>query len=170
MDQKVWSMAVSDTVGLTAFHNNHKNDYMWEQRFDAVIVSCTEDGDLASLRKVYKKIAKGRLDEAALNQAYCANDTVPCISLENVLLEAGKNDLLDAMKGETGLGEVVTEDGTHTFVILKKVKNPEPKKLDEARGQITSDYQTYLEQQWIEGLKAKYPVEVDKSLLSQIKR
>ena len=169
MDQKVWSLAVSDTLGLTDFHNHHKNDYMWEQRFDAMIVSCTEDGDLAGLRKVYKKIAKGRLDEAALNQAYCANDTVPCITLESVLLEAGKNEMIDAMNGETGLGEVVNKDGKSTFVILKKARNPEPKKLDEARGQITSDYQNYLEKQWIEGLKAKYPVKVNKSLLSQIK-
>ena len=73
------------------------------------------------------------------------------------------------MNGETGLGEVVNKDGKSTFVILKKARNPEPKKLDEARGQITSDYQNYLEKQWIEGLKAKYPVKVNKSLLSQIK-
>jgi len=169
MDKEVWSMAVSDTIGLTDFRNSHKNDYMWEKRFDATIVSCSEDVDVAKLRKAYKKIAKGRLDEATLNQSYCANDSIPCITLKKILVEAGENEMVDAMKGETGLGQVVSEDGSQSFVILKKVKNPEPKKLDEARGQITSDYQSYLEDQWIEGLKTKYPVELNKSLLSKIK-
>jgi peptidyl-prolyl cis-trans isomerase SurA len=169
MDQKVWSNAVSDTIGLTSFHNSHKQDYMWEQRFDALILTCSEDADLARVRKAYKKIAKGRLDEAALNQAFCANDTIPCITVEKVLVQAGENTLVDAMNGEPGMGQVVTADSSNSFAILKKANKPEAKKLDEARGQITSDYQNYLEKQWIEDLKVKYPVEVNRTLLTRIK-
>ena len=169
MDQKVWSKAVSDTVGLDAFYESHKNDYMWGQRYDALILTCTEDADLAGIKKASKKIMKGRLDQEALNQAYCASDTIPCISLESILVEAGENEQVDALGGVPGIGAVANTDGTNTFVILKKVRAPEPKALDEARGQITSDYQNYLEQEWIEELKAKYPVEVDRALLSEIK-
>ena len=121
------------------------------------------------MRKSYKKILKGKLDEAALNSANCPDDSIPCIQLEHVLVEKGENELVDAMKGQTGLGPVVEIDSTFSFVILKKVKAPEPKKLDETRGQITSDYQNYLEEEWIKELKLKYPVEVDEKLLSTIK-
>ncbi|MCP4310436.1 MAG: peptidylprolyl isomerase [Bacteroidetes bacterium] len=169
MDQKVWSKAVSDTLGLTAFHNSHKGDYMWEQRSDALVISCGEDANVAGIRKAYKKIIKGRLDEAALNLAYCASDTVPCVTVENLIVVAGKNSLVDDMNGQTGMGPVVAGDGSNSFVILKEVISPEPKKLNEARGQITSDYQNYLEKQWIAELKTKYSVEVDSSLLSGIK-
>lgn len=169
MDQNVWSKAVTDTTGLEAFHESHKKDYMWGERYEAMILTCNEDSDLAGIRKAKKKIIKGRLDQDALNQAYCASDTVPCISLENILVEAGVNEQVDALNGMPGIGAVSNTDGTSTFVILKKVRAPEAKKLDEARGQITSDYQTYLEKQWIEELKTKYPVEVDRTLLSEIK-
>ena len=168
MDQKVWSKAVSDTLGLTSFYESHKTDYMWGPRYEAMLISCTEDADLAGITKAHKKILKGRLDEAALNQAFCANDTVPCVTIENLLVEAGENEMVDAMNGEKGMGQPETADGKTRFVILKKVRAPEPKKLDEARGQITSDYQNFLEQQWIEELKAKYPVQVNRSLLSEI--
>ncbi len=84
-------------------------------------------------------------------------------------MEAGVNEQVDALDGVPGIGAVSNTDGSNTFVILKKVRAPEPKLLDEARGQITSDYQNFLEQEWIEELKAKYPVEVDRSLLSGIK-
>ena len=64
---------------------------------------------------------------------------------------------------------MISQEGSDSFVILKSVRPPEPKELKEARGQITSDYQNYLEKQWIEELMQKYPVDVDKSLLSRIK-
>ena len=169
MDQRVWSKAVSDTVGLVAYHQNHQDEYMWQKRSDAYIVTYGEEVNVTGLRKSYKKILKGKLDEAALNAANCPDDSIPCIHLEHVLVEKGENEWVDAMKGETGLGPVVEIDSTFSFVILKKVRSPEPKKLDEARGQITSDYQNFLEEEWLKELKQKYPVEVNEKLLSTIK-
>ena len=92
-----------------------------------------------------------------------------CITLKSVLVEKGVNQAVDAMNGQTGLGPVSSSDSTDTFVILKNVRSPEPKALKEARGQITSDYQNYLEEKWVDELKAKYPVEVNMELLSGIK-
>ncbi len=169
MDQRVWSKAVSDTLGLEAFHRDHEKDYIWGERTEAFVVSCDSGADLNGIRKVYKKILKGKLDQEDLNRSYCAVDTVPCITLTRVLVEKGENDMVDAMNGKPGLGPVNEQDGTRSFVILKKIRPPEPKKLDEARGQITSDYQNYLEKEWIKELREKYPVEVDRSLLSRIK-
>jgi peptidyl-prolyl cis-trans isomerase SurA len=169
MDQKVWSKAVSDTVGLEAFYEGHKKDYMWNERSDALLVTCSEGVDVTRVRKAYKKILKGKLDEESLNSAYCNNDTILCITLKHLLVEEGEDEMVDAMKGRPGLGPVTEKDGKTAFVILKEVRSPEPKKLMEARGQITSDYQNYLEQEWIKELKQKYPVEVNRSLLSSIK-
>jgi len=168
MDQQVWSKAVSDSLGLEAFHEAHKNDYMWQARTEAILLTCSEETDMAGVRKAYKKILKGKLDEADLNANYCANDTLPCISLTKLLVEEGENEMVDAQNGVSGPGPVVQGDASSSFVIIKKVRSAEPKMLDAARGQITSDYQTYLEEEWIEVLKEKYPVEVDRSLLSQI--
>jgi peptidyl-prolyl cis-trans isomerase SurA len=169
MDKMVWTKAVSDTAGLEAFHAMHRQDYMWGPRSEGMVIRCSEGADMAGVRKAYKKILKGRLDETALNDAFCTSDTVTCITLEKVLVEEGENELVDNMKGKSGLGPVVQEGDEHVFVILKGVRPAEPKQLNEARGQITSDYQNYLEEQWIEVLRQKYPVKVDRSLLSRIK-
>lgn len=169
MDTMVWSKAVSDTLGLTAFHKSHKSDYMWQQRSDAIIVTCSEEANVRGVMNVYKKILKGKLDEDDLNSTYCDRDTVPCITLEEVLVEEGEHEMVDDLKGQSGLGGVGSFEDSYVFAIVKAIRPPEPKKLDEARGQITSDYQNYLEKQWIEELKQKYPVEVDRSLLSRLK-
>jgi len=169
MDQRVWTKAVEDTTGLEAFHAAHMNDYMWGPRADAMIVTCDSTVDPVVLRKQYKKIMKGRLDENSLNEKYCLNDSIPCIEVNSMLVEKGENEAVDKLNMTTGIGENFDKDGRTAFVIVRAIRSPEPKKLNEARGQITSDYQNYLEKQWIAELKEKYPVEVNKELLATIK-
>jgi peptidyl-prolyl cis-trans isomerase SurA len=169
MDQKVWSMAITDTAGLETFYKEHRKSYMWEERTDAYIVQCTKGADLAGTRSAYKKIAKGKLDQEALNAKYCSSDTIPCITLTHLLVEKGENALIDAQKGVSGPGPILEDVGSSTFVIVKGQRSPEPKKLDEARGQITSDYQEFLEFEWLKSLKEKYPVSINQDLLKQIK-
>ena len=132
-------------------------------------MSTTEDADLAGLRSAYKKILKGKWNQEALNDWYCKNDTVPCISLDYLLVEKGVNAMVDSQNGVHGPGPVTENGESRTFVIVKGVKSPQAKKLNEARGQVTSDYQEYLESEWIKSLKEKYPVSVDRDLLTKIK-
>ncbi len=170
MDQKVWSMAITDTVGLETFHREHRKSYMWGERTEAFIVTCSKETDLAGVRSAYKKIAKGKLDQEALNAKYCSNDSVPCISIAQYLVEKGENEMIDSQNGVRGPGPVIDNEETSTFVIIKGKRSPEPKQLDEARGQVTSDYQEYLEAEWLKSLKEKYPVSVNQELLKRIKR
>jgi len=141
---------------------------MWEDRTDAYIVACTNGVDVKGVVASYKKISKGKIGQEALNAKYCSNDTIPCIILTRYLVEKGENELIDAQHEVVGPGPVNEIGGTSTFVIIKGVRSPEPKKLDEARGQITSDYQEYLESEWLKSLKEKYPVKVNQELLNSI--
>jgi peptidyl-prolyl cis-trans isomerase SurA len=77
--------------------------------------------------------------------------------------------MIDALEWKPGLNPEVVEDNKVTFVRINKLIGPEQKKLDEARGLITADYQNYLEQQWIAELRAKYPYKVNTEVLSTIK-
>lgn len=169
MDEKVWSRAVSDTAGLIGFHREHRMDYMWDERTDAIVVSCGEEVDVDKVRKEYRRILRGRYDQEKLNDKYCEQDTAECITLTHLLVEEGENEKVDALNGKVGPGPVYEENGNKKFIIIREVRPPEPKALNEARGQITSDYQNYLEEQWIEELKEKYPVKVNRDLLSGIK-
>jgi len=166
MDQKVWSKAVTDTAGLEAYHQAHREAYMWPERIEAYQVSCSEGAPVDQIRKAYKKIAKGRWDEHELNDRFCANDTIDCITLTHLLVVDGENERVDQLNRIQGPGPLFEEEDGSGFIIIQGIRPPEPKELDEARGQITSDYQNYLESEWIKTLKEKYPVEVNRELLS----
>jgi peptidyl-prolyl cis-trans isomerase SurA len=169
MDQKVWSKATEDSTGLDDFYREHRKNYMWGERTEAFIVECTKGVDVARVAGSYKKIARGKLDQESLNDIYCSQDSVPCITLTHYLVEKGEVEMIDERNGVSGVGPVTENGGISTFVIVKGVHPPEPKKLEEARGQITSDYQEYLESEWLKSLKEKYPVTVNRELLNRIK-
>ena len=42
------------------------------------------------------------------------------------------------------------------------------KELDEIRGQVISDYQNYLEQEWIKDLRSKFTVSINNKALLKI--
>jgi peptidyl-prolyl cis-trans isomerase SurA len=167
MDEMVWTKAVNDTTGLEAFFADHREDYMWGERMKALIVSCDSTADVAAVLKKSSKIGSGRWDAEKLNKKFC-NDTLPCISLEEVIVEKGRNAHVDEMNGTLGTGKVFMENGKSKFVITTKIVKPTPKELNETRGQVTSDYQDYLEKIWIKQLKEKYSIDVNRDLLSKI--
>ncbi len=168
MDQMVWSKAVKDTLGLEKFFQEHRSDYMWGERMEAVIVACDSSVDISSVAAKSSRIASGKWDQAKLNKKFCS-DSVDCISLEKIVVEKGRNAHVDELNGKIGTGKVYSDKGKLCFVINKAIVPPAEKMLNETRGQATSDYQDYLEVQWINELKAKYKVTVNTDLLAKIK-
>ena len=169
MDEEVWTRAVADSLGLENYFREHRKEYMWGERTEAYLLTLTQDADLAGLRSAWKKVVKGKWNEEALNDRFCRNDTASCITLEYLLVEKGDNERVDARNGVRGPGPILENGDQRSFIIVKGTRSPQNKKLDEARGQLTSDYQEYLEAEWIRSLKEKYPVSVDRSQLTKIK-
>ena len=92
------------------------------------------------------------------------------LQIEEGIFSKGDNELIDAQPWKVGVTEnKVNADGSVTFIEFVKVMEPMPKSLSEARGLITADYQTYLEQEWIKELRSKYNVDVNKDVFNTIK-
>ncbi len=167
MDEKVWTNAVKDTSGLETYFANHRSEYMWDERMQAIIVSAGSSANVDGMYKKASKIASGKWKIEKLNKKFC-NDTSDCISLDVVLVENGRNLHVDALNNKLGIGDIYNEGGRFKFVITTEIVPPTEKELDETRGQATSDYQDYLEKRWIETLRDKYKVSVNRELLSKI--
>jgi peptidyl-prolyl cis-trans isomerase SurA len=165
-DQKIWSKAVKDTLGLADFYNKNKNNYLWGNRVDATLytLSSTDKDLLAGLRK---NIGKGISDNELLEQIN--NDSTSLLTTDRRKFSKEDNPYVDAVEWKKGLSKDIAEDGKAYIVYIHEVLLPEPKQLDEARGLITADYQNFLEQRWIKELREKYPYQVNQEVLSSIK-
>ncbi len=108
-------------------------------------------------------------------------DTLDKVIIEWGLYARGANSFIDKIEWKEGqsLAEPLTDfndlydgrsnnENTIIFAVVYNIREPEHKTLDEARGLITSDYQNYLEEEWITLLKEKYPVTINEEVLEDI--
>ena len=52
----VWGKAVEDTIGLNSFYESKKNEYLWNERVEASIYTCSSLAIAKQVRKaIYRK-------------------------------------------------------------------------------------------------------------------
>ncbi len=168
-DENVWSKALKDTLGLEEFHKQNLANYMWSNRVEAVVYKSKDAKIAKATRKLVAKRAKKGMSidaiRAEINESSQLN-----LQTETGTFSKGDNETVDGVNWVLGITEdKINADGSVTFVEITKVLEPTPKTLQEARGLITADYQTYLEQNWIKELRSKYPVEVKRDIFESIK-
>ncbi len=162
-DKMVWSKAVKDTTGLEQFYEKNKNNYMWGERLDAVIYTCKDAAVAKEARKMIKKKKSDSEIAATLNKDSSLN-----INIKDSKYAKGDNEIIDKLEWKTGLSADMNNNNQVVFVDVKSILAAQPKKLDEARGLITADYQNFLEKSWITELRKKYSYSVNEDVLKSM--
>ncbi|MEY2799057.1 MAG: hypothetical protein RI934_45 [Bacteroidota bacterium] len=156
-DQKVWSAAVKDTVGLERFFEQSKANYQWGDRLDASIYTCANESIANEVRKLIKN--KKITEDSLLRRINKSNPLN--LSIKSDKFEKGENAIVDGLAWKKGVSDNIATNNTVVFVKIKSKINAQTKALNEVRGTVTADYQNKLEKEWIAVLKQKYPVQVD---------
>ena len=158
--EKIWNYAAQDTAGLETFYQKNKNKHLWNDRFKGHIITCKN----VSVREEAENLFGAGLNADEV-LAHINTNGEELITIETGAWEEAQNPVVDyyVWNGK----EPENFDSATTFIRGDKIK-PEPKTLDEARGLFISDYQDYLEEQWIKELRRKYKVKVNKKLLKSI--
>ncbi len=162
-DKKVWSKSVSDSTGLQNFYDLNKSNYMWKDRVDATIYECN---DAKVAKKVKKLVKKGIAQDSILKNLNAQNPLN--LTAKTAKYERGENPWLDSVGWTTGIRLFNEPSGRVKLVQVREILPAQPKKLTEAKGIITSDYQQYLEKEWVKELRQKYPVKVDEAVKANL--
>lgn len=162
-NDKIWSYASKDTVGLHAYYDAHNKDFMWDTRLDAAIYTLNDSSYIDQLSKM---LNDGKSEEKVLEALQ--NDSIKVVKVEHKKFMAEENTLIDSIKWKKGVYGPQSYKGNPSFVVVYNKLSPAPKSFDEARGLITAGYQEQLEAEWIKGLRAKHPIEVDQEVLSSL--
>jgi len=85
------------------------------------------------------------------------------------LFEKGDNEIIDSLSLEMGMVEF-SKGNDYYLVEIDSILKKEAKDLDDIKGSVISDYQTYLEKNWLESLKKEYTVVINKTALDKIKK
>ena len=163
MSDKVWNKAMKDTTGLKDFHSKNRSQYVWAKRLDADVYECA---DMEIANKTIELLAVDSLttttivrmlnETSALNTRHRRNK----FDVEkSVFIKNAPNEL------KQGVNETYEYNGKYYVVNVIEMLPSGEKEFDEAKGAITSDYQNYLESEWLKELKLKHIIEVKTDVL-----
>lgn len=166
MEKNIWEPTKTDTIGLENYFNNHRDDYVWKKRIDAVVASVSDPEKAVKVQQMLKEGA----NEKAIKEALNTEDQVDVIFTAD-LFEMDHQALPKGFEANKGVSKIYTEpSGSSTVVLVKEVLEAHHKTLDQVRGKVMADYQNHLEQKWMEELRKKYNVKVNKRVLKKLKK
>ncbi len=160
----VWDKAAKDKQGLETYFNANRDKYTWDKpHYKGYIIFTPSDSLETTVR------------------SYIATELIPVDSISSVMKAQFGRDVkverVIAAKGDNAIVDAVAFGGekpesnarwTNYFQYAGQVID-QPQEAADVLGAVTTDYQTLLEKQWIDQLKAKYPVTIDKKLLDSLK-
>lgn len=80
-------------------------------------------------------------------------------------------DVLPSLNiAEKGVTKIAPKGSYYFVANVKEVKKAEPKLMSECRGKLISDYQQYLENNWVDKLKNEFSVKVNKNVFESVKK
>lgn len=167
--EQVWDKASQDKEGLEAYFQAHKADYPWtEPRFKGFVVQCKNANLEKAVRAIIRNADRDSV-ESYINSRINISDSITYVKCTRGLWTLGQNKIVDKLGFKQKKVEFKTNsEFPHVFVVGKKLKAPE--EFADERGKVTSDYQDYLEAEWVKQLREKYPVVVDETVFESLKK
>ena len=81
----------------------------------------------------------------------------------------GENTFVDQVDWTLGVSDPIPDNSNVKLVYIESIVSPQVKALEDAKGLITSDYQDFLEKEWMAELKAKFDVNINQYVLGLVK-
>jgi peptidyl-prolyl cis-trans isomerase SurA len=158
MEREVWRKASEDTVGQKAFFEQHGNLFMAPERANAHILSGRNSASMDKLEAIAKADDRNELIKVA-------GDLF--VQRESGYYSIGEKEIMSNVPWQPGVYRF-SNDGSIFVIWIEEILPAGKMKFEEAKSSIITEYQTYLENEWVNTLKKKYPVKIDKKGLKLV--
>ncbi len=160
-EKLIWNKASEDTLGLKDFYERNKMKYMGNEQFKGWVISCS---DLETRSRADEILSKEKTGKDELMQIINAGKP-GAISVQEGIFKKGDNPVVDFYVWN----EAKPADLNDVLVYVRGDKvPPSPKNLDESRGLHVADYQTDLEKKWMDELRSKHKIKINRKLLKSV--
>ena len=137
---------------------------MWTDRVDAKILT---SADKKTIKTAYKLVKKGKIGNDSIVN-YLNEESQLNIKFEDGRFVQSEKEIIKDYSWNKGLNKPQLIEGKYSFVVIDEKLPSQVKELKEAKGLITAAYQDHLEKTWLDELRKKYPITVNKEVLYSI--
>lgn len=166
--RRVYDAPKTDYEGLNRYFlaNKAKYDPLWDTpHFKGVVLYAANDSAANAAKSIQASMIGEPIDSIATR---IHQELGPKVVMERKVVDMREDKNVDYLVFN-GTNPNSKYDKYPIFFILEgKVLNA-PEEASDVRGYVSSDYQTYLEQLWLEELHKKYPVVIHRDVLKKVK-
>jgi peptidyl-prolyl cis-trans isomerase SurA len=164
MEKEIWNRAKNDTIGLQDFFQKNSKNYQWKKRYNVDILSST---DKKIVEKAQKFLAKGKSLEYIKEQLN--KDGKVNVMSKSGLYEEDYDVLSNFQNLSKGVTNIIAKDQYFFVVNVTDTKPAGVKELSECKGKVISDYQQFLENNWVDELKTEFTIKINTEVFSKVK-
>jgi len=165
METEVWNAAKDDSLGLQKYFKKQAYNYNWNKRAVATVASSSE-------KSVIKKVTK------YLNKGWNSDKIKKVVNKKGKLNVIFTKDTMDVehqalpktFEFKKGVSKMYKHNGSFVVVKADNILESTPKTFTEAKGKAISDYQIFIEENWLKSLHKKYQVVINSEALDSVKK
>ncbi len=165
MESKIWNAAKTDSLGLRKFYESRKDTYVKEAIYKVIKASSSNQ---KLIDKVKELMEKGTSLDEIKKQVNTSRDDVVLFSEQELI--KGKDILTNTLSGEKGQIVVTEENNYITLIKVNEITPSRLKTFEETQGKVINDFQEDIEKSWMNSLRKKHAIEINKKTLRKIKK
>ena len=163
-NRSVWDRASKDGEALEAYFRAHRDRYTWDKpRFKGFVVLATSDSIASEARGF---LAANSIETDSLPSALNARFGKD-VKVERVLTARGDNAIIDEIAFDGPKASPVGRWTAWFPYMYKTITAPE--EAADAKVAVSADLQQELEARWVEQLRSKYRVKINRKAIEAMK-
>ena len=167
-NQTVWDKAAKDELGLANYFLKNKKKYNWDEpRYKGIAYHVKDKADVKAVKKSVKGLPFSQWAEKL--RSTFNNDSIIRIRVEKGIFKKGDNSVIDKMVFKKDTTVTALKDYPIDAVYGKLLKKG-PEEYQDVRALVVADYQEELEKAWVEDLRKRYSVVVNKDVLQTVNK
>lgn len=166
--REVWDRAAKDTAGLETYFAANKAKYTWDApRWKGYLVQAKDKKTAKAAKAIIQSANPDSIQSYIKRRINC--DSTTYVKVQHGLWEQGKNAAVDKFGFKNKKAEFTPKEELPVVQCYgKKMKAPEA--WTDEKSAVVTDYQDWLEAEWVKKLRAKYPVVINQEVWNRIKK
>ncbi len=161
LETQVWNVAKNDSTGLKEFFAENVDNYRTKAALKATSYTLSNEKAARALRK---SLEKGKSLEVSLNRIEKFNIQKPIIVTKEYYID----DLPKKLIVKEGITDVFRVKSSYIFYNISEVSPAKLKSLEDSRGLVMSDFQKYIDDNFVQGLRDRAIITIDKNVVSKL--
>ena len=163
--KEVWDKALTEEDGIVKYFKKNKKNYKWDEpRYKGFVIACKDKDTQKEVKKLIKDYPTDSLLTVLPREIN--RDGESRVVVEYGLHKRGEHKGFDNLAFGEGNQEWMGDYPEQFFEGERQRKYPSD--YTDVKGQVVSDYQAYLESQWIKEMRKISEIEVNEDILKTI--